>query len=104
MNSGNWAIINTVETDARFSRGTEEGGLSYLALDVQLKLCVDLGRESAKEVLCGNAKVSGTISYCDRQWLVVQELVSPPSWAHQPYLRSGGHMTEFQPIKYEQKS
>lgn len=36
MNNGNWAIINTVETDARFSRGTEEGGLSYLALDVQL--------------------------------------------------------------------
>lgn len=94
MNSGNWVMINTVETGAQFSTSTE-GGSGYLALEVQVKLCIDLGRESAEEEICSYAKVSGTISHCDRQWLVVQELVSPSSWAHQPYLWSGGHMTEF---------
>lgn len=84
MNSGNWVMVNTVEIDAQFSRSTEEGGLGHLALEVQVKLCVDLGRESAEEVIYSYAKVSGTISYCDRQWLVVQGLVSPSSWAPSP--------------------
>lgn len=47
MNSGNWAMINTVETGAQFSTNTE-GGSGYLALEVQVKLCVDLGGESAR--------------------------------------------------------
>lgn len=47
MNSGNWAMINTVETGAQFSTSTE-GGSGYLALEVQVKLCVDLGGESAR--------------------------------------------------------
>lgn len=68
MNSGNWVMVNTVEIDAQFSRSTEEGGLGYLALEVQVKLCIDLGREYAEEVICSYAKVP-LVTVTDSGWL-----------------------------------
>lgn len=85
MNNGNWAIINTVETGAWFSRSTEEGGLIYLRLGVQVGVRVDLGRESVEEVICGCAKVSGTITVTDSGWLFKKLFLLLPVHTSPPY-------------------